>query len=58
LCIAPWRKFSVGKIDNEDRVFTKLAIAVQMMEPCTGVRLQATPQVLQLLPRMLASAIL
>src|ERR1019366_6201985 len=33
------------------------AIAVQMMEPCIGVRLQAALEVLQMLPRMLALAI-
>ena len=34
------------------------AIAVQMMEPCIGVCLQAALEVLQMLPRMFALAIL
>ena len=38
--------------------FINGAIAVQMMEPCIGVRLQAALEVLQMLPRMLALAIL
>ena len=38
--------------------FINGAIAVQMMEPCIGVRLKAALEVLQMLPRMLALAIL
>ena len=38
--------------------FINGAIAVQMMEPCIGVRLQAALEVLQMLPRMLTLAIL
>ena len=38
--------------------FINGAIAVQMMEPCIGVRLKAAPEVLQMLLRMLAFAIL
>jgi hypothetical protein len=38
--------------------FIDPAIAVEMMEPCIGVRLQATLEVLQMLPWMLSFAIL
>src|SRR5580704_16258693 len=38
--------------------FINGAIAVQMMEPCIGIRLQAPLEVLQMLPWMLALAIL
>src|ERR1700728_4661268 len=40
------------------RYFINSAVAVEMMEPCIGVRLQATLEVLQMLPWMLALAIL
>ncbi len=37
--------------------FINRAIAVQMMEPCIGVGLQATLEVLQMLPWMFALAV-
>jgi len=40
------------------RDFINGAIAVQMVKPCIGVRLQAALEVLQMLPWMLALAIL
>jgi hypothetical protein len=38
--------------------FIDPAIAIEMMEPCIGVRLQAALEVLQMLSRMLALAVL
>ncbi len=38
--------------------FINGAIAIQMMKPCIGVSLKATPEVLQMLPRVVALTIL